>query len=47
MAEKTADCELKEKAREQALTIFEALDEYRAIIDAMRADVVRAMGGQA
>lgn len=42
-----ADCELKDKAREQALTLQEALDEYRAIIDAMRADVIRAMGGAA
>lgn len=42
-----ADCELGERAREQAHTIFEALDEYRAIVDTMRADLVSAMGGQA
>lgn len=42
-----ADCELRDNAHEQSLSIIEALDEYRAITDTMRAELTSALGGQA
>lgn len=38
-----ADCELKAKARDAAMELADALGEYRAIVDALKADVLAAV----
>lgn len=38
-----ADCELKYKTREQEMALLEAIDEYRAIIDVLKADLLASM----
>lgn len=40
-----ADCELKAKAHGRQMEIEDALHQYRAIVDALKADVLAALGG--
>lgn len=40
-----ADCELKAKAHGRQMEIEDALHQYRAIVDVMKADVLAALGG--
>lgn len=42
-----ADCELKAKAHGRQMEIEDALYQYRAIVDGMKADVLAALGGDA
>ena len=42
-----ADCELKAKAHGRQMEIEDALHQYRAIVDALKADVLDALGGDA
>ena len=42
-----ADCELKAKAHGRQMEIEDALYQYRAIVDALKADVLAALGGDA
>lgn len=40
-----ADCELKAKAHGRQMEIEDALHQYRAVVDVMKADVLAALGG--
>ena len=40
-----ADCELKAKAHGRQMEIEDALHQYRAVVDALKADVLAALGG--
>lgn len=42
-----ADCELKAKAHDAVMSLEDAIGEYHAIVDALKADVLAALDGGA